>query len=275
MLYRITVPVEGSLFLEPGALGCGHSSGASDLSFALTADESGRVVSATIQAKVPPEKIPNLCSTFGPGQDVSKLTITIGGDRELYERIVLELRKLECNLGFALRGQALRRFNCEQMVIEIIAETDEEKERIGVTAYNVKRGYRERLWRITGRAFGEIVQNAPKYAGFDVPKAFLHDGMNHFHDLRYVAAFYQFYFVLEDFYASGKTSEKEVIKAFASSDKLTHILELAIHHFTKDNDRHTKVLRRFMTAEACGVTVEGMRKFLFRICRTSSSLFGK
>lgn len=68
MLYKITVPVEGSLFLEPGALGCGHSSGASDLSYALTANETGRVVSATIQAKVPPEKVSSFCSTFAPGQ---------------------------------------------------------------------------------------------------------------------------------------------------------------------------------------------------------------
>lgn len=265
MLYRITVPVEGSLFLEPGALGCSHSSGASDLSYALTADETGRVVSATIQAKVPPEKVSSFLSTFAPGQGDSKLTVSIGGDKELYERIVLEFRKLECNLGFALRGQALRRIDCEQMKIEMVPETDEEREQVGITTYEVKRGYADIRWRITGQAFGEIVQNAPTYEKCDVHKAFLHDGMNQFHRLQYVAAFYQFYFVLEDLYADRKTSEREVVKAFASSDELTHILEMAIQQFTKDTDRHTRMLRRFMMAEGCEITVAGMRKFLFRI----------
>jgi hypothetical protein len=265
MLYRMTVPVEGFLFLEPGALGCSHSSGASDLSYALTADETGRVVSATIQAKVPPEKVSSFFSTFTPGHGDSKLTVSLGGDKELYERIVLAFRKLECNLSFALRGQALRRINCEQLKIEMLPETDEERARVGVTAYEVKRGYADTRWRISGPAFGEIVQNAPRYEEFDVHKAFLHDGMNQFHRLQYVAAFYQFYFVLEDFYAGGKTSEKDVVKAFASSDELTHILERAIQRFTKDDDRHTEMLQRFMTAEGCEITLGGMRKFLFRI----------
>jgi len=246
-------------------LGCGFSSGASDLSYALTADKTGRVVSATIQAKVPPEKVAAFYSTVSPGRGSSKLNVTLGGDKDLYERMVLEFRKLECNLGFALRGQALRRINCQQMKIDFVPENDDERARLGVSAYEVTRGYNERPLRISGQTLRQAIQHGTRFPELDVHKAFLHDGMNQFHALQYVAAFYQFYFVIEDLYAAGKTSEKEVVKAFAASDELTSNLEIAIRQFTKDDDRHSQVLERFMSAERCERTVAGLRTFLFRI----------
>jgi hypothetical protein len=83
--------------------------------------------------------------------------------------------------------------------------------------------------------------------------------------LQYVAAFYQFYFIVEDLYADGKTSEKEVVKAFAASDDFTSILAMAVQNFSKATDRHSEILKRVMRAEKCEVTVEGLRTFLFRI----------
>jgi hypothetical protein len=265
MLYKITVPVEGSLFLEPGALSCSFSSGASDLAYALTADPTGRIVAATIQAKIPQEKVSSFVSTLTSGQGDSKLNITLGGDRELYERMVLEFRKLECNLSFVLRGHALRRINTHRMEIEYVPENDRERELVAVTGYEVTRGYSETPLRMSGRTLGQVIQDAQKFEELEVHKAFLHDGMNQFHALQYVAAFYQFYFVVEDLYADGKTSEKEVVKAFSSSDELTRILEVAIQRFSKENDRHSEMLKRIMGTEKCEVTVAGLRTFLFRI----------
>jgi hypothetical protein len=265
MLYKITVPVEGSLLLEDGGLSCSFSSGASDLAYSLVADQTGRVVKATILAKIPQEKVSAFVSRFATGEGSSKLNITLGGDKELYERMVQEFRKLECNLGFVLRGQALRRIDTHRMDIEYVPETDHERELVAVTAYKVTRGYVETPARISGRILGQVIQSAHKFESLEVHKAFLHDGMNHFHALQYVAAFYQFYFVVEDLYADGKTSEKEVVKAFAASDDLTSILEMAVQQFTKENDRHSETLSRIMRAENCQVTVAGLRTFLFRI----------
>jgi hypothetical protein len=265
MLYKITVPVEGSLFLESGAVGCAFSSGASDLSYALRADANGRVVAATIQAKVPTDKVSAFVSTFGPGEGSSKLSVTLGGDKELYERMVLEFRKLECNLGFVLRGQALRRINTQRMEIEYVPENDEEREFIAVSGYKVTRGYPEAPLRISGSTLGQVIQDAQKFEDLDVHKAFLHDGMNQFHALQYVAAFYQFYFIVEGLYADGRTSEKEVVRAFADSNEFTTVLEMAVEHFSKENDRHSEVLKRVMQAEKCELTVPGLRTFLFRI----------
>jgi hypothetical protein len=172
MLYKIRVPVEGSLFLEPGARGCSYSSGASDLSYALAADDTGRVVSATIQAKVPVENIPKFSSIISPGEGDSKAHITIGGDRELYDRMVFEFRRLECNLAFALRGQALQRIDCERMEITFVPETDEERERVGLSGYKVTRGYKETAARIDASGFAQIIRRGSEFAEFDVHRRF-------------------------------------------------------------------------------------------------------
>jgi hypothetical protein len=151
------------------------------------------------------------------------------------------------------------------MEITFVPETDEERERVGLSGYKVTRGYKETAARIDASGFAQIIRRGSEFAEFDVHRAFLHDGMRHFRALRYVAAFYQFYFVLEDLYSDGKTSEKGVTRAFAHSNELTSILAWSLQTFTKENDRHSRILARFMSAERCDLSVDGLRTFLFRI----------
>lgn len=132
MKYRVRVAVEGEVYL-PRNIGRLEAR-RDDLTFELKADRAGRITEASIARQVPPDRIERFRSTVGPGRGDSKATFHIGGDKELFDDLLLELQRFESALSFGVRG-AVRRFVWHSYTTEIVAETPEEQELAPITGF--------------------------------------------------------------------------------------------------------------------------------------------
>ena len=100
-----------------------------------------------------------------------------------------------------------------------------------------------------------------------IPRAFWREGIAEFNQLRYIQAFYNFYFVLEDFYADGAFTKAETLKRFSKSKEFTAITGLALKSFPDSSPKHFKGLTELSRKLKCGelADVEAVWKLLVAI----------
>ena len=204
MRYRLRAKLEGQLFLTEA-----FSIERDGLLFEFIAGDNGQVQELAISLKVPDEKVEKFASGIGPGQGESVATYTIGGDRELYNHLVSELQSLESNLAFA--SGSVKRIHWDTPHQQFIAETPEEEELITFTEFSLSRTYPEPHALFSPVNLIRLISKFPAYESLRVPMAFWREGENYFTTFQYVLAFYQYYFIIEDFYAGGKTGQSTVL----------------------------------------------------------------
>lgn len=248
MRYRVRVGVEGELYLSPQIETL--EARRDDLTFELKADSTSRITEASISRPVPANRVHRFRSTVGPGKGDVKATFKIGGDKELFEELRLELQRFESALSFGVRG-ALRRFVWQSYATEIIAETPEEQELAPVTGFDFTTGYRQPKWLVKPGGLQRVLAD-PSYESLAIPKAFWREGVAEFNQLRYIQAFYNFYFILEDFYADGAFTKNETLRRFRKSAEFTAITELALKKFPQSSSKHFARLRELAAALNCG-----------------------
>jgi hypothetical protein len=185
----------------------------------------------------------------GPGQGDTVATFHIGGDKELFDGLLLELQRFEAALSFGVRG-AVRRFVWHSYATEIIAETPEEQELAPITGFAFASAYREPKWLVKPGDVQRILAD-PSYECLAIPKAFWREGMAEFQQFRYIQAFYNFYFILEDFYADGAFTKHETLKRFGQSDEFTTITMAALEAFPKSSPKQFKQLLEFSKKLKC------------------------
>src|SRR5215211_2980362 len=99
MRYCLCAKVEGDIFLmAPGEIKRG------DLTFEFRLAPNLQLSEIAASIVVPEEKLAAMATTFDKGEGDIKLKIGIGGDRELYDRLISELQLLESDLSFATIG---------------------------------------------------------------------------------------------------------------------------------------------------------------------------
>jgi len=262
MRYRLTVPLEGVVVLRDGKREVrGRRDG---IDFALIADERGRVTHVVVETTVPEDKLDSFKSSIGPGVHGTAATVHLGGDPQLFQKLIEALRVLESHLAFETPG-AIRQINFRERKHEYVPEIDAERSAVPVFAYEMKQAYPETPALVTEKGFRDFINSTPPFDELVAVKSFWQEGLNRFQQLQYVQAFHQFYFVIEGFFADGKSSERKVLKAFNRSTELTAILESALKTFSKPADRHSVRLQELMALEKCEASVEGLRRFLIRV----------
>lgn len=147
---------------------------------------------------------------------------------------------------------------------EYIAESDEDRELLSVSAFSYTRGYPETKVLVTEDALAQVVQLAPEYDDLRIAKAFWREGMGYFMAFRYVQAFYQFYFVIEDFFAGGKSGKKGVMGAFHKSAGLMEHCTNYLDRVEEDA-RHWKSLKEHFGEFKCAVSPQGLAELLFEM----------
>lgn len=66
----------------------------------------------------------------------------------------------------------------------------------------------------------ELLRFRARFSDLVLPMSFFREGMNEYRTHRYISAFFNFYFFLEDIYGQGNTKNRLILKAFTSSDEL-------------------------------------------------------
>ena len=98
-----------------------------------------------------------------------------------------------------------------------------------------------------------------------VPKAFYKEGINEFTSRRYINAFYNFYFILEDIYGEGKTKNKDIVEAFKQSSEFVIIIERTLKDILERDKRHNNNIRNFCKEENVTFDTKGVIELLQKI----------
>jgi hypothetical protein len=96
--------------------------------------------------------------------------------------------------------------------------------------------------------------------------AFFREGVNDFRGFRYVNAFHNLYFFLEDLFGSGKTKNKQVEASFIANEDLRQAVSQTIADLcAPDKLRHHRNIQGFLRTENCDWTAQGVIRFLVQM----------
>lgn len=230
--------------------------------YILTPDEKGWLSSIKIITEVSDPK--KFSSRIEPGNGKVALNIIIDGDRELKEQLIWEFQKLESLLSFNTDG-SLKTINWDEPQEDFIPENEEEEKQVSVRNMYFTKEYPEYPSQLREELFAEIVDTKEYFIPLIVPMAFYREGMNEFHSRRYINAFYNFYFVLEDFYAQGKTKNKDIGDAFIESKEVREFMRWMIEDNLVKYDKHRTNIQKFCVEEKVSYGIDGLINLLLKV----------
>lgn len=226
----------------------------------LGSDESGRIIELRIQKRVNPVEV-NLPESFvGPD---GIFTIRTPTDDPHFQDLVDLAQYIESVGSFHLQ---IRRVHWQEGEYEWIPESDEERRLLRVFSAKTSLKYPETLVEVKPEVLFRMVRSRRRLEHLKVPLAFFREGVNEFRAFRYVTAFHNLYFFLEDLYGGGKTKNRDVEKNFIGAPQLVHATSLALEALEgPKHDRHNRELDRFLKLENCDRNPIGILKFLVRM----------
>jgi hypothetical protein len=258
MRYKLVAEVEGDVFISSPI-----SIQKDEFEFSFIPSSDGRLISISITMSVPQERVKNFASTIEPGKGQSVASISIGGDIEIHKQLVGQLQTLESNFAF-ITGMAVQRIKWDNPKQEYIPDGPEDETILSVRGFSATQEYPKPRAFLQTNILQSIVIAAPMYDELKITKAFWREGMIYFNNFQYIQAFYQFYFIIEDFYAPGKSGKKPVLQEFRKSMVFKELCNNSLLELLKDA-RHRLNLEHLFSQFNCEVTSEGLQELLFEI----------
>jgi hypothetical protein len=274
MKFKLRAKVDGDLFLgQPNAKILAQRD---DLVFELESDNSRRVIAISVTGDVPADRVAaqHATITHTPGAATDS-RVDFHADKDLHHRLLGELQAMESILAFNWRGHPLRRILWNEAEMTLVPENAEEEARIHLWSLSVGRKRHPQPTLVKESSFKTLVEHAPRFESLKVSTGFWREAGNQMDAGNYAQAFYGYFFVIEDLYADGKTSEKQVLKAFADSVEFCEICASTLPRFFGKGDKHEENLRKFFDAEGCATDAPGLQRFLFRMRGNLHHYFGK
>ncbi|POZ87766.1 MULTISPECIES: hypothetical protein [Petrotoga] len=104
------------------------------------------------------------------------------------------------------------------------------------------------------------------YEHLIIPLSFYQEGRNEFELKRYINAYYNFYFYLEDLYGNGKTKNYQIRREFLKSNQLKEAVSKTIEEFKNGpSKKHYKNLKSFLKLESCSYDIEGVISLIVKV----------
>jgi len=230
--------------------------------FILLPDKQGLLSSIKIVIKgLDPDRF---YSRLEPDNGQAAFKLVIKGDRDLYKELTRDFQELESILSFDTNG-CLKSIDWDEPEREWIPETEEEKSRVNVHKIHFKKEYPDKTSSLDDKTFGTIVQTRHHYASLILPKAFFREGINEFHRRRYINAFYNLYYVLEDLYGQGKTRNKDICQAFKDSSEFRSFTEWVIKNHINTDTRHQNNIQKLCAEEKVRYDTDGLTELLQKV----------
>jgi hypothetical protein len=257
--YCVCAKVEGDIFLTaPGSIKRG------DYIFEFRLTPDSRLSEIAVSIVVPEEKLSSMATSFEQGEGEIKLKINIGGDRELFDRLISELQLLESDLSFATLGTLRKICWDNPSSIEFIPETERDTEIPTLASFAFHKAYPPARAILSIETIKGMIGETSQSSQLRFAKAFWREGLEYHDQFKYIQAFYSFFFVIEDFFARGKTGESEVIKQFSRSPEFQDLLQKGFTSILEEK-RHKQKLLRLFEDEELEPNLDSLPKFLFRV----------
>jgi len=197
------------------------------------------------------------------GAGKGKHKIVISRDREEYLELIREFQELEGMLSFETIG-GLKSVGWDAPTEDFIAETEEEEKQVEVHDFCLEKGYPDYPASLDEEGFGRLVRIKEHYVSLIVPQTFYREGTNEFASKRYINAFYNFYFVLEDFFGKGKTKNRDVAGEFRNSKWFRRFVDEVIKDINK-YARHRISIEGFCKRERVVYDTDGIIELLLKV----------
>jgi hypothetical protein len=230
-----------------------------DKDFILIPDEKSLLKEIIIRVKIknPNDIISKISPSNIPGVN-HDLTIKVG--EEIDNEITELLQYLEASLSFL--GN-LKKIYWEEPKLIFIPENDEDKINVNVMSFAVHKKYPDVEKILTMDAFRNIVSDKKKYEFLTIVKSFFREGLREFESFRYINAFYNFYFVIEDLYGKGKTKNYEIEEEFKKNKTFREFIEWMI---TKQiSGRHKVNIEKFISEEHKSYDIDGLIELIVKV----------
>lgn len=241
-------------------VGSGLTVGRGDQEYSLVGDADGKLVAVKIVARVPEDE--QVVSDLQPGSGDVALQVRIGFPR-VYGRLISEMQLFEGLLSFRCDGQ-LARLRWDSPKVEFIPESETEKAHVGLHGFQSSREYRDHRIAIPEDAWAEMVNGSGQLGDLVIPLSFFREGLNDFRQSRYVGAFYNFYFILEDFYGAGNTKNRLIKQEFKNSHELRESVRWVMDNYLGRRDHRAKV-QRLCEEEKRAYDVDGLIDLLVSV----------
>ncbi len=112
----------------------------------------------------------------------------------------------------------------------------------------------------------EIIEKRDMYEHLIIPLSFYREGRNEFELKRYINAYYNFYFYLEDLYGNGKTKNYQIRREFLKSNQFKEAVSKTLEEFKNDpSKKHYKNLKTFLKLESCSYDIEGVISLIVKV----------
>jgi hypothetical protein len=224
--------------------------------FTLVPSEDGLLRELTVIVGIDHEK--GFISNISPARE-----ITIDYDREISDKLIDMIQYLEASLSLLF---GVKKINWEEHETFFIPESEEEERKVDVWSYSLRHYYPdEQKVRLTAAAFKEVVQRKSTDESLKMVKLFHREGVREFHSLRYIQAYYNFYFILEDLYGEGKTQNRDIEQKFKSNQTLRAIIQDVLNTAIKPHGNHVQSIQNFLREENMSFDIDGIMELIVRV----------
>jgi hypothetical protein len=232
-----------------------------DKKYIFSPNDKGWLSTITIISDVKhPEKFN---TQMKPDNNKEKWILSIAGDKELRLELIHEMQQIESLLSFNTLG-SLKSIKWDDPYDRYIPENDDEKRQIQVLAFNLRREHIEHPYIVEENKLREMLDTKDRYSSIIVPQSFFRQGYNDFNSKRYINAFYNFYFILEDIYGKGKTRNKDIEYAFSISTEFRAIVDWMLKGLEEDKEHKCK-LKEFCKEEGVEYNAIGVIELLRKV----------
>ncbi len=201
---------------------CGQHDG---WTYTLVPDQRGLLASAEIECSVPrPELF--YSSVVNTPERTIKATVIHRSDDELLARLQREFQLLESLLALQYGVSSIR---WAAMRYDLLFDSDAERAAANIHSWHSDRAVFGTIAEIDLETFQGLLEHKDRYTALAAPLSFYREGLNDYATLRFINAFFNFYFIFEGFYGRGKTKnyavEEEMKKSADFAEAITEALQ--------------------------------------------------
>lgn len=265
MRLRLNARIAGRLYVTDANTGLSAEEGG--VLYELRATPTSlQVTHVSVSVQMTDHQVARMRNVMKPSAPGWAPSLEISGIDEVTSLLEQRLRWLEGRLSFGTHGEAIDSINVWECEFEFIAENPPERDSIAVTSFQVTEAERTlSTVRVGVNFFGGIVRQLRNYDDeLAILQGFYREARNHFCRGEHIEAFHDYYFVIEGFFADGKSSEKEVMKTFLASDRLHMIANRTLVTFRRQ-PKQWEWIRARLEDEQLIASAENLLRLLFRV----------
>jgi hypothetical protein len=235
MKFVVKARVMSSMIL-PQPYQVGHAG----LEFVLAPNDKG--IWSDIQIRKKLEDFQKFLPKFD--QTKTPIELNINFPEEMVEEVQSWLQYLESILALFFR---ISRIEWQSPTFEWMPENEEERSLLTVYTFSREQKYEMPPTPFNQNFINVALLHRQRLDYLTIPLAFFREGMNSYDDLRYIRAYWYFYFFLEGLFGNGKSGTKEIIKEFLQSEILKEAVDTMVTSLRNDtSQRHLRNIEGFL-----------------------------